>query len=128
MKPYRKRTSRSSKKRGRLVGFDGHKRIKGTKVHAVVTEQSLPVAVAIGSGREHEGRKLIPIIESISVKGERGRPRKRPRTLFADTKYDMPLNRFYLDGKRIRSQTPDHPNKNRKPGRSGSSTSLRTRG
>ncbi len=101
------------------MGFDGHKRINGTKIHAVVTRQSLPVAVAIGSGREHEGRKLIPLMESIRVKHGRrgGRPRKRPRVLYADTKYDMPLNRFYLDGKRIKSQIRENPNRRKRPGR-----------
>ncbi len=82
-----------------------------------MTAQSLPVAVAIGSGREHEGRKLIPIMESIRISHGKGRPRKRPRTLYADTKYNMPLNRFYLDGKRIRSQIPDNPTRKKKPGR-----------
>ncbi|MEM4312393.1 MAG: hypothetical protein QXX95_08400 [Nitrososphaerales archaeon] len=78
------------------------KRIKGTKIHAVVTELSLPVNVSIGSGREHEGRKLIPVMESISIKyGRRGRPRKRPQVLYADTKYNMPINRFYLKRKQI---------------------------
>lgn len=45
----------TSEKGGKLVGFDGHKKIKGTKIHAAVTRNSLPVAVAIGSAREHEG-------------------------------------------------------------------------
>jgi len=64
--------------------------------------ESLPVTVIIGSGREHEGRKLIPLMESIRIRPgrRRGRPRKRPSVLHADTKYDMPLNRFYLDGSR----------------------------
>lgn len=102
-----------------MVGFDGHKRIKGTKIHAVVTKESLPVTVTIGSGREHEGRKLIPIMESISIKpeGRKGRPRKRPKVLYADTKYNMPLNIFYLDGKRIKSQMPEVSTKKRRPGR-----------
>jgi transposase len=65
------------------------------------------VAVTIGSGREHEGRKLIPIMESISIKRrKKGRPRKRPKMLYADTKYNMPLNKFYLDEKHIKSQMP----------------------
>ena len=46
-----------------MIGFDGHKRIKVTKVHAAVTEESLPVAVMVGLAREHEGRKLIPLME-----------------------------------------------------------------
>ncbi len=101
------------------MGFDGHKRINGTKIHAVVTRQSLPVAVAVGSGREHEGRKLIPLMELIKIRPgrRRGRPRKRPKVLFADTKYDMPLNRFYLDGKRIKSQIKENPNRRKRPGR-----------
>ncbi len=75
-----------------------------------MTEGSLPVAVMIGSGREHEGRKLIPLMESISIKtGERGRPRKRPKTVYTDTKYGMPLNRFYLDKKHVGQQIPESP-------------------
>jgi hypothetical protein len=35
-------------KRGRQVGYDGHKHIKGTRIHAVTTKESLPVAVVIG--------------------------------------------------------------------------------
>jgi transposase len=102
-----------------LIGYDGHKRINGTKIHAVVTERSLPVTVAIGSAREHEGRKLIPMMESVRVNNgrRRGRPRRRPRTIYADSKYDMPLNRFYLAKKSIRSQIKDLPGKKKRPGR-----------
>lgn len=84
-----------------------------------MTRESLPVTVTIGSGREHEGRKLIPVMESISIKpeGTRGRPRKRPKVLYADTKYNMPLNRFYLDGKHIKSQMPEVSTKKKRPGR-----------
>ena len=100
------------------MGFDGHKRIRGTKIHAVVTKRSLPVTVTIGSGREHEGRKLIPIMETISIRhGRKGRPRKRPEVLYADTKYDIPLNRFYLDRKHIRSQIPSSLSRKKHSGR-----------
>lgn len=77
------------------------------------------MTVTIGSGREHEGRKLIPIMESISIKpkGRKGRPRRRPKVLYADTKYNMPLNIFYLDGKRVRSQMPEVSTKKRGHGR-----------
>ncbi len=81
-----------------------------------VTRGSLPVAVAIGSAREHEGRKLIPLMESITIKTTRGRPRKRPETVYADTKYATPLNRFYLSKKRIGYQIPSKETR-RKPGR-----------
>jgi transposase len=100
-----------------MVGFDGHKKVKGTKIHAAVTEGSLPVAVAISPANIHEGTKLISLLQSISVETGR-RQRKRPKTVYADTKYATPLNRFYLDAKQIRSQIPDPPNKTKKrPGR-----------
>jgi hypothetical protein len=89
----------AGQKGGRQVGYDGHKHIKGTKIHAVATKESLPVAVVIGPANQHEGRKLIPVMESISVKHGRGRPRRRrPKVPYADTKYNMPLNKFYLPG------------------------------
>jgi transposase len=57
-------------------------------------------------------------MESISIKtGQKGRPRKRPKTVYADTKYGMPLVRFYLYRKHIKSQIPDSPNKKEGSGR-----------
>ena len=81
-----------------------------------VTCNSLPVAVTIGSARDHEGRWLIPLMESIRIKTTRGRPRKRPKTVYADTKYAMPLNRFYLGKRRIGYQIPSKERRKR-PGR-----------
>jgi transposase len=83
----------------------------------VTTKESLPVAVVIGPANQHEGRKLIPVMESIRVKHGRGRPRRRPKVLYADTKYNMPLNKFYLDHKHVKSQMPDPPGKKKRAGR-----------
>jgi len=95
----------AGQKGGRQVGYDGHKHIKGTKIHAVTTKESLPVAVVIGPANQHEGRKLIPVMESISVNHGTGRPRRRPKVLYADVKYNMPLNKFYLPGRQAREVT-----------------------
>jgi len=73
--------------------------------------------VTISAANIHEGTKLISLLQSISIETGR-RQKKRPKTVYADTKYATPLNRFYLDGKNIRSQIPDPPNKTKKrPGR-----------
>lgn len=37
----------------------------------------------------------------------------RPRVLHADTKYNIPLNIFYLDKKRVKSQMPEVSTKGR---------------
>lgn len=47
----------TGQKGGRLIGFDAHKKVNGTKIHAAVNEESAPIAVTIGKGSEHEGRK-----------------------------------------------------------------------
>jgi transposase len=101
----------AGQKGGRQVGYDDHKHIKGTKIHVVTTKESLPVAIVIGPANQHEGRKLIPVMESISVKQGRGRPRRRPKVLYADTKYNMPLNKFYLDDKHVKSKMLRPPGK-----------------
>ena len=72
--------------------------------------------MAIGKGSEHEGRRLIPLLRSIAIKHGKGRPRKNPECVYADTKYSMALNRFYLDNRKIRSQIPSTATKKR-PGR-----------
>ena len=96
-----------------MIGFDAHKKVDGTKIHAAVNEQSAPVAVTIGKGSEHEGRKLTPLLRSIAIKHGKGRPRKNPKCVYADTKYSMALNRCYLDRRKIRSQIPSIATKKR---------------
>jgi transposase len=72
--------------------------------------------VTIGSASQHEGRKLIPLLKSVSIKHGRGRPRKNPKRVYADTKYSMALDRYYLDNRKTISQIPSTATKKR-PGR-----------
>jgi transposase len=99
-----------------MIGYDGHHRKKGTKLHVCVTPASLPVSVAIGRGNEHESRRLIPLMEAISVEPPRGRPRKRPERVHADTNYDTFLVRLYLQRRHVRANIPSRSKKKR-PGR-----------
>jgi IS5 family transposase len=83
-------------------------------VHTVATKESIPVAVEIGPGDQHEGKELIALMESIRIehpKGKRGRPRKRPKRVYADNKYGMHINRLYLDGKRVSAHIPSRAKK-----------------
>jgi len=83
-------------------------------VHAVATKESIPVAIAIGPGDQHEGKELITLMEAIRIEhpeGKRGRPRKRPKRVYADNKYGMHINRFYLDAKRVSSHIPSRAKK-----------------
>jgi transposase len=80
-----------------------------------VTPASLPIAIMIGRGNEHESRKVIPLMESIRVKApnRRGRPRKRPDRVHADKNYDTFLVRLYLQRRHVHANIPRRSKKRR---------------
>lgn len=45
-------TVASIQERGQEIGFDGHKRMKGSKIHVAVTPRSLPIVTGLGPGNE----------------------------------------------------------------------------
>lgn len=48
-----------------------------------------PLAVTLTGGNRHDSTQLLPLLDAIPhIKGRRGRPRHRPRQLFADRGYD----------------------------------------
>ena len=93
-------------KKGELTGIDGHKKKKGTKIHAV-TSCCLPLSIETGAGNEHDSKKFFKVIEGIKVKGERkGRPRTRPGEVIADSAYDTEEIRGYLRARGIKGNIP----------------------
>ncbi len=66
---------RGGQKRGEEVGFDGDRRRKGTKVHAVVTAQGAPVGIEGTSAQKPEGVVFSRLLRRASV-GRRTRPRE----------------------------------------------------
>ena len=53
-------------KRGNLIGYDGFKRILGTKIHVAVEKSGLPVSIVCSSANEHDSTKFIDVMENIS--------------------------------------------------------------
>lgn len=86
-----------------MIGYDGHRRIKGTKLHAIVTPSSLPISVSISPGNHHEASKLIPMVEEMPI--------RRPKRIHADTNYDTPLVRYYLSRRHVRANIPSRSRK-----------------
>jgi transposase len=81
-----------------------------------VTPSSLPVAIDLGPGDEHESRRLFPLLKNIRIRGTR-RPRSRPERVYADTKYNTPLVMMYLAARDIDARIKERANKKRRPGR-----------
>jgi transposase len=56
----------------------------------VITDaHGTPLAVSLTGGHRNDVTELMPLLHAIpAVRGRRGRPRRRPRTLYADRGYD----------------------------------------
>jgi transposase len=91
-------------KRGELVGYDGFKHRKGTKIHVCVNRDSMPLRIAIGPGNEHDSRRLLELVEGLDW---------RPDQLYADAAYDMEDIRSGLESIGIEPNIPVNPRKPR---------------
>lgn len=57
----------------------------------------MPLAVLLTGGNRHDVTQLLPLVEAIpEIRGIRGRPRRRPRYLYADRGYDSEPHRDAL--------------------------------
>lgn len=73
------------------------------------------MSIAVGRANEHDSRKLLPLIEDISIETG-GRPRSRPKEVYADSAYDTFIVRAFLRRRGIKAQIPRRSRK-RHPGR-----------
>jgi len=97
--------------------------IKGTKIHVAVSKEGVPLSIEISAGNDHDSLYFIDLIDEISLKGERGRPRTRPDEVNADPAYDSDEIRSYLRGRGINSNIPVNE-RNRKFPKRGRATRL----
>ncbi len=73
----------------------------GSKHHLITDAAGTPLAVILTGGNRHDVTQLLPLIEAILP--IRGRPRQRPRKVYADRGYDHDKYRCLL---RARGITP----------------------
>ncbi len=61
----------------------------GSKHHLITDAGGIPLAVTLTGGNRNDVTQLLPLIDAIPpIRGLRGRPRRRPRKLYADRGYD----------------------------------------
>jgi transposase len=105
-------------KRGEGIGFDGFKKIKGTKLHAVVTADGIPLGVTLSAANDHDSTHALETVEVIRLKPSgRGRPRTRVGRLHADPAYDSGEIRSALRRRGIRSNIPANRRNRKTPKR-----------
>ena len=61
----------------------------GSKHHLIVDAYGLPLAVPLTGGHRNDVTQLIPLLDAVPpIRGKVGRPRRRPKVLYADRGYD----------------------------------------
>ncbi|MER6691912.1 IS5 family transposase [Streptomyces minutiscleroticus] len=61
----------------------------GSKHHLITEAHGIPLAVSLTGGNRNDVTQLMPLLQAVpAVRGRRGRPRRRPETLYADRGYD----------------------------------------
>ncbi|MGW2080573.1 IS5 family transposase [Streptomyces sp. NPDC001939] len=69
----------------------------GSKHHLIVDRHGTPLAVTLTGGNRHDVTQLLPLLDAVPpIRGLRGRPRRRPRRLYADRGYDFDKYRRLL--------------------------------
>ncbi|MGW6216733.1 IS5 family transposase [Streptomyces sp. NPDC055109] len=67
-----------------------------------IDRHGIPLAVLLTRGKRHDVTQLIPLLDAIPpIRGLRGRPRRRPRQLFADRGYDYDTYRRLIPARGI---------------------------
>ena len=86
----RRLESRSGEKGGSETGPSPVDRARnGSKHHLLVDATGIPLAWKLTGGNRNDITQLIPLVEAVpAVRGQVGRPRRRPERVTADRAYD----------------------------------------
>ena len=88
-----------------MIGYDGFKRITGTKVHVATEQNGLPVSIVMSPANNHDSVKFVDVIESISDYLDSSATSKI-KSIYADKGYDSTTIRKYLKSRNITSCIP----------------------
>jgi transposase len=101
-----------------VIGYDGHKKIKGIKLSAAVDDSSLPISIFIAPANINDSKLYFPVMDRFKIKLPRGRPVTRPRVIIADAGFDTKKIREHNRRRGIKSVVPINP-RNKKKNRIG---------
>jgi len=89
---------------GKKTGPNPTERRKpGSKHHLITDGNGIPLASCLTGANRHDVTQLVPLVDAIPpVHGKRGRPRRRPKRLYADRAYDSKAHREQLRQRGIR--------------------------
>jgi transposase len=77
----------------------------GSKHHLIACGRGTPLAASLTGGNRHDITQLIPLVDAIPpVRGRRGRPRRRPRSVYGDRAYHSREGRGELRRRHIQAK------------------------
>jgi transposase len=96
---------RQGAQRGLATGPSPVDRGRTSSKHHLITDgHGTPLAVISTGGNRNDVTQLLPLLDAIPpVRGRRGRPRRKPQSVFADRGYDHDI---YRDQVRARGILP----------------------
>ncbi len=78
----------------------------GSKHHVITDANGIPLASILTGANKHDVTQLMALVEAIpSVRGKRGRPRRRPDQVLGDRGYDSEPCRKQLRSMHIKALT-----------------------
>ena len=89
-----------------MIESDGFKHKKGSKIHICVDEYSMPLRIALGSGNEHDSKRMDELLDGLE---------EAPKELYADSAYDAEAIRGRLSSMNVEANIPVNPRNGRKP-------------
>jgi transposase len=86
-----------------------------TKIHLVCDAKGRPIGAEISAGQDHETTRFASLVDRITIRGARGRPRKRPDALAGDKGYSAGWTRAFLRERKIKPIIPTRKDEVRDP-------------
>jgi transposase len=86
-----------------------------TKIHPVCDAKGGPIGAEISAGQDHETTRFASLVDSITIRGARGRPRKCPDALAGDKGYSAGWTRAFLRERKIKPIIPTRKDEVRDP-------------
>lgn len=87
-------------KKGNVTGYDGFKKILGTKIHVAVESNGLPISIVISGANQHDSTRFIDVVENISECLDDDSIEQIVQC-YADKGYDAKYIRMYLRNRNI---------------------------
>ncbi|MDI6877674.1 MAG: transposase, partial [Methanomicrobiales archaeon] len=99
--------------KGRVIGYDGYKKVNGNELSALVDQNGLPLACSVAPANVHDSQLYEPTGAAFEIPGIDA----KPSVITADAAFDSQEIRSNTRKRRMRSSIPVNPRNGKSPKR-----------